>query len=456
MRKAVIPVLLFAAVFLVSWICQPFTLICQEYEGLFLATPDGWARAFAQPFPLSGIASDWLVQFYRDPVYGALIVAAIVTGVFLLLRGIVARRGVPFADAISTLGAGVLWFFLARAAEPKPGVAVLLILGVLWGLSLLLPARKAKFQWYHLPLASVVIVAAAAVTALSPAVMRTERFSRVKRDALYGVWDDLLNAVPPSVAEKDGELTPFALLALSAKGQLGERMFSYPVYSENDLDMCDYDGNTEYYTSLLFKAALYQHLGCYNEAVHNYFQWATQLRKGTSFVVLRKLVEMYYLLGDYTLMEKYCSVLDHSLLNRAYVAYYRGLAAQGQAHETEPASIRSIIPIISHDPLYNLLQLESFGIRADSFADRVLATILLRANPTQLRGALEQLGPAYERIPKHFQEAMVFFGIRSGRVDEAVIQRYSAFMEDLQLLPDDQLIERYRNSAFLYLQYAIQ
>ena len=76
MRKAVIPVLLLLGVFLVSWLCQPFTLICQEYEGLFLATPDAWARAFAQPFPLSGILSDFLIQFYRDPVYGALILFA--------------------------------------------------------------------------------------------------------------------------------------------------------------------------------------------------------------------------------------------------------------------------------------------------------------------------------------------------------------------------------------------
>lgn len=455
MRKAVIPVLLLLGVFLVSWLCQPFTLICQEYEGLFLATPDAWARAFAQPFPLSGILSDFLIQFYRDPVYGALVTAVLVALVFLLLRGILSRRGLPAADTLSALGAGVLWFFLARSPEPKPAVAVLLILLVLWLLSLLLPVRKGKAWRADLPVAAALVLAAAAGTVFSPAVQRTERFSRVKRDALYGVWDDLLKAVPPSVAEKDGELTPFALLALSAKGQLGEKMFSYPVYSENDLDMCDYDGNAEYYTSLLFKAALYQHLGCYNEAVHNYCQWATQLRKGTGFIVLRKLVEMYCLLGDYTLMEKYCRVLDHSLLHRSYVKYYRAQAAQGEAHATEPAAVRSVIPVISHDPLYNLLQLESAGIHAASSADRTLATILLRGNPAQFRSVLERLGPSYERIPKHFQEAMVFYGIRSGNVDASVVERYSAFVEDLQFLTDEQLIERYRDTAFIYLQYAL-
>ena len=460
MRKFVTPVLLFVAAFLVSWLCQPFTLICQEYEGLFLATPDAWARALAQPFPLSGIVSDFIVQFYRDPVYGALFTALIVTGVFLLLRGVLSRL-VPFADALSALGAGALWVFLSRASEPKPGVAALLIGLVVWLLSLLCRrflgcARKDKKNWkVDLPVAAVLVLAAAAWTVFSPAVQRTERFSRVKRDALYGVWDDLLKTVPPSVAEADGELTPFALLALSGKGQLGERLFSYPVYSENDLDMVDYDGPTEYYTSLLFKAALYQHLGCYNEAVHNYCQWATQLRKGTGFIVLRKLVEMYCLLGDYVLMEKYCRVLDRSLLNRAYVRHYRALAAQGEARGTEPASVRSRIPVISHDPLYNLLMLEASGIHSESAVDRTLATLLLRGNEAQLRSGLEQMAPSYEHIPRHFQEAMLVLGIRSGAVDESLIERYSVFQMDLQRLPEEELVKRYRNTAFLYLQYVL-
>ena len=475
MRKFVIPVLLFIAVFLVSWLCQAFTLICQEYEGLFLATPDAWARAFTQPFPLSGIVSDFIVQFYRDPVYGALFTALIVTGVFLLLRGVLSRL-VPFTDALSALGAGVLWVFLARASEPKPGVAALLIGLVVWGvyrvgrrfLGCARNDRKgARNDSCHperpchpersrgIPVAAVLVLAAAAWTVFSPAVQRTERFSRVKRDALYGVWDDLLKTVPPSVAEADGELTPFALLALSGKGQLGDRLFSYPVYSENDLDMVDYDGPTEYYTSLLFKATLYQHLGCYNEAVHNYCQWATQLRKGTSFIVLRKLVEMYCLLGDYVLMEKYCRVLDRSLLNRAYVRHYRALAARGEARGTEPASVRSRIPVISHDPLYNLLMLEASGIHSESAVDRTLATLLLRGNEAQLRSGLEQMAPSYEHIPRHFQEAMMVLGIRSGAVDESLIERYSVFQMDLQRLPEEELVKRYRNTAFLYLQYVL-
>lgn len=378
MKKWIVPLLLFVTVFLVSRLCQPFTLICQEYEGLFLNTPDAWARAFSQPWPLSGIVSDFLIQFYRDPVYGALICAALVTLAFLLCRAVLRRLGLSF-DLVPALLAGVLWFVLARSSEPKVAVAAVLLLTAVWLLSLLLRRRGKAVLWKgDLPVAVLLVLMAAASVAFNPAVQHTERFSRVKRDALYGVWDDLLKTVPPLVADEDPELTPFALLALSGKGQLNDRMQNYPVYEENDLDMVYYDGVREYYTSLLFKACLYQYLGCYNEAIHNYFQWATQQNKGTSFIVLRRLVELYCLQGNYTLMEKYCRILDQSLTNGAYVRHFRSLAAKGQAQEPTPAAERATIPVISHDPLYNLLLLGRSGFSSPMLEERLPATLLLR------------------------------------------------------------------------------
>lgn len=424
MKKCLVPLLLFAAVFVVSWQCQPFTLICQEYEGLFLNTPDAWARAFSQPWPLSGVASDFLIQFYRDPLYGALITAALVVLAFLLGRATLRRVGLPW-DLIPTLGAGALWFFLSRADGPKVAVAVVLVLLGLWLLSMLLFSReKAPWRTWDAVLSAVLVLAASALVVFDPVVQRNERFARVKRDALYGVWDDLLKTVPPEVAREDPELTPFALLALSGKGELNARMDSYPVYDENDLDMVYYDGNKEYYTSLLFKACLYQYLGCYNEAIHNYYQWATQLRHGTGFVVLRRMVELYYLQGNYTLMEKYCRILERSSANGAYVRHFRTQASLASAAASaasgssaafgtpqassatsgssadlgtpqasasdasadlgtpqvaaEAPAVRAAIPVISHDPLYNLILLEKNGFHSPMLEQRLPATLMLR------------------------------------------------------------------------------
>lgn len=451
MKKWILPCLLFAAVFLTGWLCQPFTLICQEYEGLFLNTPDAWTRAFSQVFPLSGIVSDFLIQFYRDPVYGALVMATLVTLVFVLLRAVVCRFGFP-GEGAAALGASATWFFLSRASEPKVAVIVLFFSLAAFLASRFFRVRPGKSWKGDLPIAATMVAAVSALTIFSPEIRRTEQHSRVKRDAIYGVWEDLLVTVPPSVAENNPELTPFALLALSAKGQLGDRMFSYPVYGENDLDMVDYDGASEYAGSILFKASLYQHLGCYNEAIHNFFQWATQLSKGTSFVVLRKLVELYYVQGNYTLMEKYCRILEHSLFNRTYVRHYRTLAAKGNTWIPEPASIRALIPVISHDPLYNLLLLESYGISSASSADRVMATCLLRNNSVQFLAAYARFSSSYSRIPRHFQEAaLVFGGMEASPVEETVRERYVAFRRDAVQLSQQELIGRYKNTAFLYL-----
>lgn len=466
MKKLVIPVALFAAVFLVSLLCMPYTLVCQEYEGLFLNTPDWWSRAWHQTLPLSGVVSDFLVQFYRVPAFGALITAAFVTAAFLLCRGI-AGRFTRFSDAVAALAAALLWVFVAHSSSPKPAVFAVLVLLVLFVLVALITrnlrllcsgGRKigGKGPLNRVAgdlLAAMFIIAAAAVIVFSPAVQRTERFSRVKADALYGVWDDLLKTVPPSVAEEDGELMPFALLALSGKGQLADRMFSYPVAEQNDLDMVLYDGKGDYYTSLLFKACLYQFMGCYNEAIHNYYQWATQLSHGTSFLVLRRMVELYCLQGNYTLMEKYCKILDRSLMNGAYVRHFRRLASHGTPQEPTPVAERSRIPVITHDPLYNLFLLESVGFSSPMSTERMLCTFILKKDFTRFRRAMEVLAPTMERIPRHYQETMVFCGMESDKIDGAVKSRYASFLADLADMTPDQAIMRYEGSAFPFLAY---
>ena len=450
MKKAIVPIIVFVAVLLASLLCMRYTFICQEYEGLFLNTPDWWARAWSQSLPLSGIISDFLTQFYRDPLYGAIITAVLITASFLLLRGILSRIGLP-GNSISAFAAGGLWVLLSRAGSSKPVVFACLVLLAAYLLSMLFKKRTQKDWKVDLPLSSVFIVAAAALVVLSPAVMRTERISRVKVDAIYGIWDDLLKTVPPEVAEQDAELTPFALLALSGKGELGSKMFSYPVYEQNDLDMEAYDGKGEYYTSLLFKACLYQYLGCYNEAIHNYFQWSTQLGQGTGFVVLRRLAELYCLQGNYALMEKYCRILDKSLLNGAYTRHFRALAAKGTPQQPTSVAERAAMPVITHDPLYNLALLQSAGFNTQMSADRMLCTLILKKDFARFATVLEAIAPAYERIPVHFQEVMLFAGLRSYDVDPAIVERYSAFVTDMMDLPQKQLYERYKGSAFPFL-----
>ena len=66
MKKAVTPLLIAAAVFTVSLIAQRYTLICQEYDGLFLAVPDYFRQLFRKPLPLSHLVTDF-IKIFLDP-----------------------------------------------------------------------------------------------------------------------------------------------------------------------------------------------------------------------------------------------------------------------------------------------------------------------------------------------------------------------------------------------------
>jgi hypothetical protein len=89
-------------------------------------------------------------------------------------------------------------------------------------------------------------------------------------------------------------------------------------------------------------------------------------------------VELYYLLGNYTLMEKYCRILDKSAANGTYVRHFRALSAAGTPAEPSSVRERASLPVISHDPLYNLIQLERMGFSTPMLRDRLPVTILLR------------------------------------------------------------------------------
>ena len=454
MKRTVTPSLLAVAVFLVSLLAQKYTLICQEYDGLFLLTPDYWQRAWGQSFPISGIVSDFLVQFFRFSLYAPFIVTALVVAEFFCLRRIFPRA---WGDVPSALGACAYWVILALSSSPKTAIAILLIsvaLTILFAIFVkwkkVTPSPSVQ---YVIP--SAIVCVTLIFICVNPHVRRTELYSKVKHFTLYTQWDKVIDTVSPRVAEKEGELTPFALLALSGSDILGEAMFRYPVHSEADLDMNSVDGRDDYYLSLFFKAALYDLLGCENESIHNLFQLSTQQEKGMSFMVLRKLVQEYCSLGNYTLMEKYCRILEKSTLHGQYVRHYRQLAASGgPQQEVDSVEVRSQIPVISHDPLYNLLKLESMGMHSKAGVERVLATFILRQDLPSFSSVMGMVLDSYDKVPRHFQEAMMLAGMDSDKITKEVREMFENFMMDAMMSSQEKMEQKYHGTAFLHFLFS--
>ena len=405
MKKYIVPSLLFVAVFLVSQFCQKYTLQFQESDGLFLFAPDYFRTVFSHPFPLSRIVTDFQTQFYRLSLVAPLLLGLETLAVFYILKSILSRFGLG-ADVFAAVPAAAAWLVTAHAASSVPLVATLLCLLPLWLVSRLVkPGRTVEIKRDAVFGAVAVLVIALAVV-LSPKVRYAEKWAMVKNALVFQKYEVLCKKITPKAVQKDHELLPFVALAMGETGQLGENLFKYPVYRENDFDMCDEE---DYYNSLFYRYLLYQNLGCGNEAVHNLFQLTVMQWHGSSFLTLRQLVTEYYKIGDFDMVEKYCKVLDRSLLHRKFTAYFRNLMAQGEPAEDTPAAIRSTLPLITHNPLQNLLLLQKEGMTGPSALDRILTTLLLQRKIELFGQMLEANKYKFETMPRHYQEAIAVY-----------------------------------------------
>lgn len=448
MKRILSPVLLFLAVFLVTLLAQKFSFFAQEQEGLFLLTPDYFAGRFARPLPLSGILGDFLSQFFRFSVYAPAIVAAGVTLAFLLLRSALRRLRLR-RDWLPMLLAAGLWMLIAFARTPQPGTFAVLLCAALWLLSRLLPAPAARPVpgWADLAACALLLAAGALVVCLHPALREREVLAHTRYAVALGDWDRVLTLATPAQCDQDETLIPLALLALQEKGQLGERMFTYPVIQEDDFDRCDRDNEPE---SLFFLGFLYERLGGYNEAIHNFYQLSSSQDHGTSFLVLRQLLSDYYQLGNYTLAEKYCQILSRSTLHGQYVRHFRRLMAEGEAREPDPPAVRSGMPLASHNPLENLFQLGSVGLYSPAIAERTLCTLLLQGELGAFHALFETVYPDGAAIPRHYQEALLLAGQTPAGISPAVRQRFDAFQADMLSGTAELLRDRYLGTYWYY------
>lgn len=458
MKKVLVPALLTAAAVLVSFLCQRHTLVCQEYDGLFLWAPDYFSWVLSRPLPVSQTLADFMTQFYRIAACGPWLVGLQVLLAWLLLKGILPRKW----TIVPTLGACAEWLVIAFSPTAKPGVAILLFLTILWLVSLFFRrGNETSGKWPWIPAALVVVCAL--VVAFHPAVRHTERWAKVKSGVIYQKPDRVLSAATPARVQKERELTPFALLALGDKFELSERMFEYPVYEENDFDMCLEE---DYYNSLFFRAFLYDRLRCEDEACHNLFQLATQQKHGMSFMVLRQLVTEYYRQGDYGLVEKYCRILDRSSAHREFTASFRRLMKEGVPREKDTPETRGEAPLITRNPLYNLMQLSAQGKTSDYSVDRLLCTLLLQRD-------LQRFGPAFEaavssprfanHIPVVYQEGMLLYydnanvpiGERVNWFAPHTMGRHRRFMEQMDGGVDVKVQQAgYGDTYWFYYYYA--
>jgi hypothetical protein len=410
MKKILPPLIVFAGAFLGTLLLQKNSFILQEYDGLFLMSRDYFTAMFRTPFPISGIIGDFLTQFFRFGIYAPLIVGGGVCLAFLLVRSILGRLSLSGNLIPAALSCG-LWVVIAFAPTARRGVAIVLILCILWALSRLLPKRTARPllpAW--LELGGTVLLAGGVflLIALNGTLRARERMATVRVAAVMSDWNGVLSVATPARTAVERELMPYAFLALGEKGRLGDELYKYPVRSRSDFDM---SGLPEDYAHYFYNTMLYGTLQCPNEVIHSCFQLATYQEHGQSFLVLRRLLADYYAKGDYALAKKYAAVLSRSTLHAQYVRHFTERMAAGTPREPDSLAFRKTVPLLTRDPLSNLVMLGAGGVNAPASLDRILCSLLLDGDMENFRAVLNSARDRYPVLPRYYEEALGGIGL---------------------------------------------
>ena len=426
-KNALIPLLLFAAVFCVTQLVQPYTLVRQCNEGLFLMTPDWFGEVFRGKSPVSNLVAGFLVQFYDVPVVGPLIVAALITLIYCCIDRILGSRGLPFHNLISLLTVLVCWVAEASGPSNVPMVRLALIALICALLSLLLSRRDAKpSRRWELPVAVGLILVAMAFVSFDGKVRRHEATARVQVSARRHNWDDVLKTASPERCTVYPELMPYAFMALGEKDALGDNLFRYPVKGPEDLGM-EKDNTLE---GSLFNSILNECLGVPNEAIHHIFQYASRVPHGMSHLALYQLARYNAQAGNFTLARKYAGILTHNPRARASAeAFLERIASATDAADTLGHSSASSL-VVTSSPLFNLAQMSASGINSFHAANRYLCYQLLQGDLEGFRNSFEAADWGGKRIPRHYQEALLLAGADPSVLDMDAdrLRRFSDFM----------------------------
>ena len=367
-RKAIIPAVLGAAVFLTGALCQWYSFQHQEALGLFLLTPDYLRETFDGPLPLCQLAGSFLVQFYDLALVGPAVTALLVVLTWLC-AATVCRRITSHWRIPATLLACTAWWFIARAGSPATAVCILSWSALAALISLLSGKKEDDIGKAVLPACMGIVATACLLVAFNPTVRKTEQVSRLERFTRDHEWEKVLKTATPKLCAGDRSMLPYAMLALNAQGRLTEEMGRYPVQKPEDLDMEGVQTREGYW----FSSLLCECLGCPNEAIHLLFQSACHLPHGTSHLMLRQLIRYNIELGNYTMVRKYAGILSRSPRNRA--AARKILEIYGGMEDVDPDPGRSSAEaaVITNNPIVNIVNMYREGLESPIMEDRVNA-----------------------------------------------------------------------------------
>jgi len=464
----------------------PYLLWEKEANSFFSWTNDYLRWVSTMPAPASVLLGDFLTQFYRFPLIGSMLQAVFVIAVYLSGLTILRRFNVPgWLDWIPVVAAAILWIYqfdeesLVRTMPYVSFFFWLAIFSVIPGIwkrmTVIVPAflflpLKVFFIWMAVAFAlwiiirkdwrwdrsrsdryfiSVIIAAAVIGGTLwyntsNEDHRKAERLGNIQFYAFTERWDALSRLICHPEKYENAEV-PYILLTLSSRGLLGDRIFHYPIYSEDFFLFSGVGTRDAYFFNQLF----YDHLTMYNEAVHMVYQEKTRTRYPMSFRILMNLVKFESHRGDYVQVNKYLDLLNTATCYKSWVKSHRPSAEETAATDTR-SQRRTFF--ITGNTLSNLhYETECGNLNAD-MNTYYLCSLLIRKNLQAFINHIKSHTYLIDNyIPSHFLEAMILadaqgFKIGGMTFSQDLYERFTDFQRMIGEQDKEGIISKYRDT----------
>jgi len=298
---------------------------------------------------------------------------------------------------------------------------------------------------------------------------KIEYILRIDNSVQHEQWDRVLK-LSSAYKKTDPFIVFFTNLALCKSGKLGDRMFYYNQIGPSGLCLdWEEDNITPFFGSEIF-----YHLGYFNEA----YRWAFEamVSIGQSPHLLKRLVLISLINGNYAIAEKYLNVLDQTLFYRKWAQHYLdylhdpGLLLKDQ-------EITEKRHLLIHTDFF--ADLDSFDFNCSKLLENhpdnrtafeyFMASLLLKKNITAFVANIDRLKDyGYREIPVHYEEALLVYMVNANKnivpkgyvIRESTTQRfkdylniYSPYFGKPRLEAARALSKLYGNTYWFYSQF---
>lgn len=407
--------IVFAVLLLLIWRClYPATLTHVEDVAFFACIPDYLHIQFQLPRETLNVVGNFLSQFYQSPLSGALIQMLMVV-IVLVSTDIIVWRLKHRTDLlwISFIPASLLALQQSGRVDVAYSLRWDVVAIIVAIAALIIPFGKLrgnektgiskKANLANIILTSVAIIVVGCCLSFSHQRQDYELSMKLEKWAGENKWSNILDTTYPKRYQLNRVEMAYSLLALSERGRLPSKLFSYPVNGIEDL----YNPEDNNPVQCRFNSFFCWNIGLPNEAIRYAFEEGQGEEAGISFGSTRRMVDWLQDRGvDQRQVAYYLNLLSHSTCNDDFVKTRRmrlGMTLDNKEKKDSVWFVPSKSLVLTAAKLYE----QDPGNK--KALDYLLCGLLLMRMPEEFLATFQQYYTQQEgqQLPRHYEEALV-------------------------------------------------